>query len=354
MSGDHRYDDRWDDLSLEAIERDHQHNLAVLKALDAIPRAKLSADDALNYDLFRRDYAEWVERHAFHEYVFPLNHMGGLPEGIRQPPGVQSAGQLGAQLTFATVKDYEAWLARLHRFPAYVAQVTALMRQGIAEKRVHPKIVVSRIPAQLDKQLVADPVQSAFYSPFRAFPAAISPEEQKRLSAAGAEAIRTEVLPALRQLRAFVAGEYLSAAPEQVGVWQLPDGERYYAFAARRATTTSMTPEEIHALGLERGRAAPRRDGAGEGGRRVQGHARRVLHPPAHREAVLLPERRGAAAPLARSREADRPGADEAVPHAAPRALRGRADAGGDGAGRDDRLLLPGLGGRTRGPARTW
>jgi uncharacterized protein (DUF885 family) len=250
VQGDRRWNDRWDDRSLTAIEADHQHNLQVLQQLGKIDRKRLPAEDQLNYDLFRRDYETWIEEHRFKWHLLPTNQSGGLPEGIKQPPGIQTAYQLADTLRFETTKDYEEWIARLDGFGTYVDQIIALMREGMRERRMHPKVILQRIPPQLDKQLVDDPTKSGFYSPFTRFPASISPAEQQRLSAAGRASIERGVLPALTRFRQFLSAEYIPAAPEQVGIWQLPEGLELYGFFARKYTTTNLSPERIHELGL--------------------------------------------------------------------------------------------------------
>jgi uncharacterized protein (DUF885 family) len=249
--GDRRWNGRWDDLSLEAIEADHQHNRQVLAQLKKLDRQKLPAEDQLTYDLFRRDYETWVEEHRFQWYLLPTNQVGGIPEGIKQPPGIQTAYQLADALRFTTVRDYEDWIERLNGFGTYVDQVMALMRDGVRHQRVHPRVILQRIPPQITRQLVEDPTASGFYSPFTRFPSSLPEAERQRLAAAGRQAIAQGVLPALRRFHDFLTGEYIPAAPEQVGVWQLPDGAALYAFFARKFTTTRLTPEQIHALGLE-------------------------------------------------------------------------------------------------------
>jgi uncharacterized protein (DUF885 family) len=248
--GDRRWNDRWDDLSLEALEADHRHDLAVLAKLDAIPRAKLSAEDQLNLDLLRQERQWWTESYDLGWYLLPTNHMGGLPEGVKQPPGIQSAGLLARELRFATMKDYQDWLARLQTFGRYVDQVIALMDEGVRRKLVHPRIILQRIPPQLDRQLVDAPEKSGFYAPFTGFPASISSSDRQRLSRAGAEATRTQVFPALQRFRAFLVNIYIPAAPENVGAWQWPRGNEIYAHFVRRYTTTDLTAEQVHALGL--------------------------------------------------------------------------------------------------------
>ncbi len=250
VAGDRRWNDRWDDLSLKALEADHQHNLQVVAQLKKLDRKQLSAADQLNYDLFLRDYELWIEEHRFKGYLLPANHLGGIPEGIKQPPGIQTAYQLADTLRFDTVQDYEEWVARLKGFGTYVDQVMALMREGLRQGRVHPQVILRRMPPQVEKQLVDDPAKSGFYSPFGRFPASIPAAEQQRLAAAGRAAISQGVLPALKRYHQFLTEEYVPRGTEQVGIWQLPEGAELYAFLARRYTTTALTPDEIHTLGL--------------------------------------------------------------------------------------------------------
>lgn len=250
VQGDRRWNERWDDLSLAAIQADHQHSRQVLEKLKKVERAKLSAEDQLNLDLFRKEHETWVEEHRFGWYLLPTNQMGSIPEGIKQPPGVQTAYQLADTLRFETVKDYEDWLVRLQGFGTYVDQVVALMREGLRQKKVHPRVILQRIPPQIQRQLVEDPTKSGFYSPFLRFPEKLSASEQQRLAEAGQKAVREGVVPALRRFHQFLTAEYIPGAPEAVGIWQLQDGAELYGFFARKYTTTPLTPEEIHTQGL--------------------------------------------------------------------------------------------------------
>ncbi len=248
--GDRRWNARWDDLGLSALEADHQHNLQVLAELQALDRERLPAGDQLHYDLLRRDYETWVEEYRFKWHLLPVNQVGSIPEGIKQPPGIQTAYQLADTLRFETVRDYEEWISRLEGFGTYVDQIIALMREGMRERLIHPQVILRRIPPQIERQLVDDPTASGFYSPFTRFPSSIAPEGQQRLSAAGRAAIARGVLPALTRFHQFLTGEYLPAAPEQVGIWQLPEGRELYGFLTRKFTTTTLEPERIHELGL--------------------------------------------------------------------------------------------------------
>jgi uncharacterized protein (DUF885 family) len=238
--GDRRWNDRWEDLSLEAIERRQQRRIHVLARLRAIPRERLSPADRLNYDLFENDYETDIEQHRFRTYLLPIN----------QREGIQTSDELTEQLRFESVKDYEDWLARLRAFPRFMEQTLTLMRTGVSERRMWPKVVLQRVPAQLDKQIVENPEASPFYKPFLEFPKTITPQEQARLAASGREAVATNVIPAFKQLRQYFTREYMPAAFDEVGIWQLPQGAEMYAFQARRYTTTNLTPQQIHEKGL--------------------------------------------------------------------------------------------------------
>jgi uncharacterized protein (DUF885 family) len=238
--GDRRYNDRWEDASLENIERQRQHRVETQKRLRSIERSKLSDADRLNYDLFAKDLDADIEQHNFKLYLLPVNQRGG----------VQTVDELTELLRFQTVKDYEDWIARMKALPAYINQTIALMREGVREKILWPKSVEQRVTGQIDKQLVSRAEESSFYKPFREFPADITEADRARLAQSAREAITRNVIPAYRELKDYFTKEYLPASFDRVGAWQWPDGAAAYAFLARRYTTTDMTPEQIHEKGL--------------------------------------------------------------------------------------------------------
>jgi uncharacterized protein (DUF885 family) len=238
--GDRRWNDRWDDDSLEAIRRRQDHTKEALDRLNRINRAELSVADQLNYDLYKKDLELDMEGAKFQLYLMPINQRGGI----------QTADELADQLRFQTVKDYEDWIARLRAFPTLMDQDLTLMREGAKAHVMWPRIVLQRVPGQIDKQLVSSTEESPFYKPFKTFPADIPATERERLSKAAREAISAGVIPAFQKLKTYFTGEYLPAAFDQVGVWQMSQGPELYAYLARRHTTTNMTPQEIHEKGL--------------------------------------------------------------------------------------------------------
>lgn len=239
--GDPRYNDRWPDLTPAAHARRMQDLRTFLKRLERIDRAQLSAADQVNHRLLERELEMPLEAEPFGWHLVPLDQRGGI----------QTAHELAAALTFKTVQDYQNWLTRLERFPAYMDQTLELMRQGTERRIVQTQVVMKRLPAQIERQLVEDVTQSPFYKPFQSLPAHISDEEQTRLREAAQAAIATHVIPSYRRMLKFFNEVYLPACFEEVGVWQIPQGQEFYAQRARKFTTTELTPREIHEIGLK-------------------------------------------------------------------------------------------------------
>jgi prolyl oligopeptidase len=238
--GDHRFDDRWPDVSRAARDHDDAHAREVLARVRAFDPSPLSADDRLSYELFRRKYELLVEGQPFH-----LDRLA-----IDQNGGVQNADDVAAALPFATVHDYEAWIARLRSLPTYLEQTTTLLREGMAERIVHPRVVMERVGAQIAKQVVATPEESPFFQPLKRVPASVSAADRDRLVREARAAVADGIVPAYRRFQDFFVREYVPACFPQVGAWQLPHGDDAYAYLVRRETTTNLRPQEAHDLGL--------------------------------------------------------------------------------------------------------
>jgi len=239
--GDRRWNDRWPDLSLASFDADLRHHHDVLARLRKINRNSLPPADQLNYDLFEKRHTQAIEAHPFRWRFAPVS----------MRDGIQSEDEFADSLRFDTLKDFEDWLARLRTLPLMVEQTTSLMREGMRVRMVQPKVIMQRVPAQIEKQLVSEAEKSPFYKPFTKIPATVSESDRARLRAAARDTITQQVVPAYRRFHEFFVKEYLPACFDQVGCWQMPDGEKMYAFEARKFTTTTLTPREIHELGLK-------------------------------------------------------------------------------------------------------
>jgi prolyl oligopeptidase len=238
--GDRRFNDRWGEPGEEAVRRRHAHQDAVRARLKTIDRDKLPPADRLNYDLFRRELEQSIDGRRFRWHLIALNQRGGI----------QTANELADSIRFETVKDYEDWVARLRGFPEYMDKTIGVLRAGIAAKMTLPKVVIKRLPEQIAGQIIADAAKSPFYKPFRRFPPLMSDADRKRLSAEAGAAISDGVIPAYRKFAAFFRDEYLPACYDEIGAHRMPDGAVMYAHVARRYTTTNLTPQEIHDIGL--------------------------------------------------------------------------------------------------------
>jgi uncharacterized protein (DUF885 family) len=239
--GDARYDARLPDLSLAAIKERQDATRASLASLLAIDRDTLGTADQLNHDLYRQQLETEVEGFAFPAHLMPVGQGSG-PHLL--------AVQMAPGLRFENAGDYADWIARLRAYGDFVDQNIALMREGMAAGWVPPKAVMQRVPAQIAAQRVAAE-QSSFYAPFLKMDARVPAAEQARLRAEGRAAVEEVVLPALARFETFFNQAYLPAAPASVATGDLPDGRAYYDYLARLFTTTGLSADAIHAIGLE-------------------------------------------------------------------------------------------------------
>jgi uncharacterized protein (DUF885 family) len=239
-NGDVRFNDRWTDLSLAAIGKREAEDRAALKQLHVMKRDNLSVEDQLNYDTFEWELEKSVERQRFHEYLQPISHQGG----------VQTADGIAEILPFANAGDYRDWIKRLQTLPTLIDQVTVLMREGIRQKNMPPKVLMQRVPAQIAAQIVDDPATSPFYRPFIKFPDDIPEPERIALRAEAKRVIEDRVVPAFRTFAKFFDKGYLPHARDSIAAADLPDGKAYYDFLAGYYTTTDLTAAQIHEIGI--------------------------------------------------------------------------------------------------------
>ena len=238
--GDHRYDDRWTDLSPAAVAQRNAEDVDALRQLLEIDRERLAPADQLDFDLFRDQLATGIEGARFHPEQIPVSQRGGI----------QSASETAEILPFATAKDYENWIARLRGLGTAVDQTIEQMRLGLREHRMPPRPTMQRVPAQIDKQRVKRPEDSPFYAPLKTLPKEIPAERQAQLQAEAKAAIQQVVIPAYDRFKTFFVKEYLPACADSIAVTDLPDGRDYYAWLVRYHTTTDLTPAQIHEIGL--------------------------------------------------------------------------------------------------------
>ncbi|HEX9771891.1 MAG TPA: DUF885 domain-containing protein [Steroidobacteraceae bacterium] len=232
---------RWPDNSPAAVIERRARLLHFRERLDALESAELSEADALNRALLDDRVRVAVAGLEFDEERIPFISGDGF---------YTTADYAALGTTFASEADAEAWLARLAAIPAYYATETANMERGIRTGFTQPRVTVERAIRDVRAQAEQPSAGSPLLAPFDTLPATFPQERRASLRARALKSIDTQVKPAQRELLRFLEHDYRPAARGGIGAASLPDGHAYYAYLVRRHTTTTMTPAEVHALGL--------------------------------------------------------------------------------------------------------
>ena len=240
--GDNRYNDRLSDFSDKAIADDLAHARQSLAKFEAIDVTGFPEQERLNQALMVRSLREQLDAARFKDWEMPATQFGGIHLGYASLP---------FDTPFRNVKDYEDYIARLHQIPRVLEQAMGHMREGMRDGLMPPKFLLEKVADQA-LEIADDSLEkSPFSSPLGKFPAAIADPDRTRLRAAIEGAVKNEVAPAYAKFAKFVRDDYAPHGRLDPGEWALPDGEARYRFAVRHQTTTDMTAEQIHALGVK-------------------------------------------------------------------------------------------------------
>jgi uncharacterized protein (DUF885 family) len=244
--GDYRYNDKFaNSIGPEHRETSRQMDEEFLTRLLAIDRSQLSRQDRLSYDMFKLNREQSIEGERFPGHLQPINQFYST---------LNSFVQLGSGTSihpFKTVKHYDDWLARIDGFVVYADQAMVNMKEGMQQDVIQPRILMAKSLPQIESQIVDTAEESGFWAPIENMPEEFDDADRERLTSAFKEAIETKVIPAYKRMANFVGDEYMSAARETVGLYALPDGADWYAYNVKRITTTDLTPDEIHQIGLD-------------------------------------------------------------------------------------------------------
>ena len=240
--GDKRYNDQIQDDSVKAYNEELAREQGFLNRLTAIDPTGLSSQEKISQDLLTLNITTDLESVEFKEWEMPLTQMDGI---------YATYTRLAPQLSFDTVKDYDDWIARLHAIPKAFTQTITNMSIGMEDGRVPPKYLLELALAQVNQLAHEKPEDSPLALPIKKFPASIPAPEQERIKTETLDAISKEVLPAYLRLARFMQVSYIPAGRNDAGIWSLPDGDKYYKFLIKRSTTTNLTAEQIHQIGLD-------------------------------------------------------------------------------------------------------
>lgn len=243
--GDDRYNDRLaNDIGPEhryAVRELEQRYLAAAEAIDPVD---LEEEDLVTLEVFLHGRRQMLQSLEFPFHLVPVNQLFSTPQVVAM------FGSGAGPQPYRNVEDYHAFMARMEDFSTWVDQAIANMREGMERGVVQPRVVIEKTVPQLDALLGDDPAETLFWGPIDNLPEEMAAADREALAAAWGERLGDTLLPAFRRLRDFMRDEYLPAGRASVGWAALPGGEAWYAFQVRHETTTDMTPEEIHRLGL--------------------------------------------------------------------------------------------------------
>jgi uncharacterized protein (DUF885 family) len=236
-AGDYRYNDKLGDYDLASIARRHELNAAFLKRIKAISPAGFSEEDRTSHDLLLRELQENSDDYDLKEYEMPVTAQGGIHTRLADLPN---------SVPLDSVKHYEDYIARLHQIPRAFHQTEEVLRAGVKDHLVLVNFLAAKIPGQCEGVIAANPFMLAV----RKMPSDFSEADRKRLTDAITTTLDTEVLPAYREFASFVTTQYVPHGRTTLAIESLPEGKRRYQAAIRRSTTTSLSPAEIHRIGL--------------------------------------------------------------------------------------------------------
>jgi len=236
--GDYRYNDKLAERSLAAIVEQNQTDESFLARLEAIPTTGFSDQDQLSHDLLIRVLQQRLTDFNLKEYEMPINQQNGIHTNLADLP---------LSVPLDSVKHYEDYISRLHQIPRVLSQTTEVLRAGMKDKLMPVRFIAEKLPVQCEGIIAADP----FLLPTKKYPASFSDADQKRLTDEITSAVNNDVIPAYKTFAAFLRMEYAPQGRTTLSVTSLPDGEKRYENDIYARTTTHMTPDEIHQLGLQ-------------------------------------------------------------------------------------------------------
>ena len=238
--GEKGFESKWKNLSLESFEQREQHTVQVINRLNRIKTEELSEDNKLNFRLFKQKKIEELAIKKFDHHLLPFNHRGGI----------QLAHESTESLKLSSLKDYRDWLERIKNLDIYIEQTIILARQGMKEGFVAPRVLMERVYRQIQIQSKSSVDKHPFLKVFKEMPNSIAQQEREQLMNEAQQIILNKIIPAYKKLDTFFVDEYLPSARSTVGIYDTPNGKDYYELIANIFTTTNMTPEQIHNLGL--------------------------------------------------------------------------------------------------------
>jgi uncharacterized protein (DUF885 family) len=240
--GDNRYNDQLRDYSVQAYNDSLARGRAFLSRLAEVDTAGMSAQEQLSKDLLIHELIQNQQEARFKPWEMPVTQFDGLQISLPQ---------LVPRLTFNSVKDYDDYIARLKKVPLAFQQITDDMSLGMDDHREPPAYLMEKVLAQVNAIANQKPQDTPFALPAQKFPTAVSPTQQARIKEELLAVISGQVTPAYLRFGKFLKAQYIPGGRSDPGIWALRDGDAYYRFLVKQSTTTDLTPEQIHQVGVD-------------------------------------------------------------------------------------------------------
>ena len=238
--GDLSRNTEWPDTSVENIYSDHQHQLDVLNRLDSLDISNFSEDNKVNYKLFKQEYKNSTESHAYKTFLIPFSHRGGI----------QLQHETISIVPLRNKQHYLDWIERISKIDVLVDAAIEKAKLGISEEIVPPRFLMQKVFKQIKLQAFVEPKDSPFYRAFLEIDSSIERVDIDEIQQEALNVIKLKVIPAYVKLHRFFKDEYLPACRTSIGIKEINNGKEYYEFLARKFTTTNLSPKEIHEIGL--------------------------------------------------------------------------------------------------------
>ena len=238
--GDLSRNTEWSDTSVENIYSDHQHQLDVLNRLDSLDISNFSEDNKVNYKLFKQEYKNSTESHAYKTFLIPFSHRGGI----------QLQHETISIVPLRNKQHYLDWIERISKIDVLVDAAIEKAKLGISEEIVPPRFLMQKVFKQIKLQAFVEPKDSPFYRAFLEIDSSIERVDIDEIQQEALNVIKLKVIPAYVKLHRFFKDEYLPACRTSIGIKEINNGKEYYEFLARKFTTTNLSPKEIHEIGL--------------------------------------------------------------------------------------------------------
>ena len=235
------YETEWRDNSLEAVQNRVAHTEDTLKKLKNFNAENLSESNQLNLRLFSQLTAINLEISNYNRHLLPFSHRGG----------VQLAHEDAEVIPLKSFDDFSFWIQRLKKLDSRINQTITLAEIGIEKGYKPPRVLMDRVYRQIALQSQSSVLNSPFYKIFIDLPDSISNKDQIILRREAKKVIKETVIPSYVLLEKFFNKEYLRQSRDTVGLYDIPDGRKFYEVLAKSFTTTTLSPKEIHQMGLD-------------------------------------------------------------------------------------------------------